>query len=186
MEVSLLLILLLVFILIPALELSVLIRVGEVLGTFNTIALCIFTALVGASLVRSQGVSTLMQAQKKLAQGELPQSEIIQGMMLAMAGVLLVIPGFVTDFIGILLLTPVTRAPIAAFMLKRMQIKMANSASFKQGPFNQNPFSQNPFNQEPSSHQQGNTFDGDYEHKVDPLEQAHRLNEKDDIDKPKQ
>lgn len=162
------LLLILIFILIPAIELSVLIRVGEVLGTFNTIALCIFTAVVGASLVRTQGLSTLMQAQKKLSQGELPQSEIVQGMMLAMAGVLLVIPGFVTDFIGLLFLTPITRAPIAAYILKRMRMKMVTKAGFNQSSFGGFNQQQNPFNKDPFSGQNGNTFDGDFEHKVEP------------------
>ena len=94
------LILFLIFVLIPVVELSVLIRVGEILGTWTTIGLVLFTAVLGVSLVRSQGLSTLMQVQQKLARGEAPGQEIVEGMMLAMAGVLLVIPGFVTDFIG--------------------------------------------------------------------------------------
>ena len=173
-----------IFILVPTIELSVLIKVGEVIGTFSTIALCLLTAVVGASLVRSEGLSTLMQAQKKMAKGEAPESEIVQGMMLAMAGVLLVIPGFVTDFIGLLLLTPVTRAPFAAFMLKRMKLKMATKGGFSQGTFG--GFSQNqnnPFGQNSYDDQKGNTFDGDYEHKVDPSDSEHRLHNRDEIDK---
>jgi len=110
----------LLFVLIPVIELSVLIRVGEVLGTWTTIGLVLFTAVLGVSLVRSQGLSTLMQVQQKLARGEAPGQEIVEGMMLAMAGILLVIPGFVTDAIGLLLLTPFTRRPIAALLFKRM------------------------------------------------------------------
>lgn len=104
------LIMFIIFVLIPVVELSVLIRVGEVLGSWNTVALVILTAVVGVSLVRSQGLSTLMSVQKKLAAGEAPGQEIVEGMMLAMAGILLLIPGFVTDLIGLILLTPITRA----------------------------------------------------------------------------
>lgn len=114
----------LLFVLIPVIELSVLIRVGEVLGTWTTIGLVLFTAVLGVSLVRSQGLSTLMQVQQKFARGEAPGQEIVEGMMLAMAGILLVIPGFVTDAIGLLLLTPFTRRPIAALLFKRMQLRV--------------------------------------------------------------
>ncbi len=161
----------LIFVLVPVVELSVLIRVGEVLGTWTTIGLCLFTAVVGASLVRSQGLSTLMQAQQKLARGESPGQEVIEGMMLAMAGIMLVIPGFVTDFMGLLLLTPFTRAPLARFILKRAQLRMVTPGQFggmnggfgQQGPFNQ----QNPFGRDPFDNQDGNTFEGDFERKQD-------------------
>ena len=98
-------ILLVIFVLVPVIELNVLIQVGESLGSMTTVALVFFTAIVGVSLVRSQGISTLMQVQQKLARGEAPGQEIVEGMMLAVAGVLLLIPGFVTDFIGLILLT---------------------------------------------------------------------------------
>jgi len=165
------LILLLVFIIVPALELSVLIQVGDALGVWPTIGLVFFTAIVGVSLVRSQGLHTLMTVQQKLARGEAPGQEIVEGMMLAAAGVLLLIPGFVTDALGLLLLTPLTRAPIAAFMYKRMQLRVVANGGFKsgfgpQGPFNQGPFGQNPF--DPTRGQDSNTFEGDFEYKDDP------------------
>ncbi|ABL98750.1 FxsA family protein [Shewanella amazonensis] len=170
----------LIFILIPVVELSVLIRVGEALGSLTTVALVLFTAVVGVSLVRSQGLSTLMQAQQKMARGEAPTSELVQGMMLAMAGVLLLIPGFVTDFIGLLLLTPITRKPLAALLLKRLQLKVVGQGGFganSQGPFGQGPFGQGPFGNDPFNRQGGNTFDGDFERKDDPMAQSHQLNQ---------
>ncbi|MGI2258910.1 FxsA family protein [Shewanella sp. GXUN23E] len=160
----------LIFVLVPVVELSVLIRVGEVLGTWTTIGLCLFTALVGASLVRSQGLSTLMQAQQKLARGESPGQEVIEGMMLAMAGIMLVIPGFVTDFIGLLLLTPFTRGPIARFILKRAQLRMVTPGQFNgmQGGFGPGAFNgQSPFGRDPFDRHDGNTFEGDFERKQD-------------------
>lgn len=169
----------LIFILIPVVELSVLIRVGEVLGSLTTVALVLFTAVVGVSLVRSQGLSTLMQAQQKMARGEAPTSELLEGMMLAMAGLLLLIPGFVTDFIGLLLLTPVTRKPLAALLLKRLQLRVVGKggfgANFGQGPFNQGPFGQGPFGNDPFNREGGNTFDGDFERKDDPSAKNHQL-----------
>ncbi|QSX36795.1 FxsA family protein [Shewanella sedimentimangrovi] len=153
------LLLLLVFIVVPVLELSVLIRVGEVLGSWSTVALVLLTAVVGVSLVRSQGLSTLMSAQQKLARGEMPGSELVQGMMLAMAGVLLLIPGFITDFIGLLLLTPLTRKPLAALLLKRIQLTVVSGGP---GPH----FGKSPFQHK--DHQGGQTFDGDFERHDEP------------------
>lgn len=175
------LILFLLFVLIPVIELSVLIQVGDVLGAWTTVGLCLFTAIVGVSLVRSQGVSTLMQVQQKMARGEAPGQEIVEGMMLAMAGVLLLIPGFVTDFIGLLLLTPFTRKPIAGWVFKRMQlnVQMRSQApfgsGFSQGPFD--PTAQNPF--ERHQKQEGNVFDGDFERKIDPSEKPPQIEDKD-------
>lgn len=171
--------LLLIFIIVPAMELSVLIEVGDALGVWPTIGLVFFTAIVGVSLVRSQGLHTLMTVQQKLARGEAPGQQIVEGMMLAAAGVLLLIPGFVTDFIGLLLLTPFTRAPIAAFLYKRMKMRVVTNGNF-QGGFQQGPFGQGPFNQDPFNNNQGNTFDGEFEHKDDPSQkrpESHQIND---------
>jgi UPF0716 protein FxsA len=167
-----LIILLLLFVLIPVIELSVLIEVGDAIGALSTVGLVFLTAIVGVSLVRSQGISTLMQVQQKLARGEAPGKEIVEGMMLAAAGVLLLIPGFVTDFIGLLLLTPFTRSPIAAFLFKRMQLRAnIQGASFsaqfhgQQGPnAGQNPFKKG-----------GNVFDADFERKDEPTPRSHHI-----------
>ncbi|MGX9460648.1 FxsA family protein [Shewanella sp. A14] len=154
-------ILLLIFVLVPVIELNVIIEVASSIGSWATVGLVLFTAIVGVSLVRSQGLSTLMTMQQKLARGEAPGQEIVEGMMLAAAGVLLLIPGFVTDFIGLVLLTPLTRAPIAAFLYKRMQLKVVANGGFPPGFGSGN----SPFGQSGPFDQQGNTFDGDFEHK---------------------
>lgn len=174
-------ILLIIFVLVPVIELNVLIRVGESLGSWTTVGLVLFTAVVGVSLVRSQGISTLMQVQKKLARGEAPGQEIVEGMMLAMAGLLLLIPGFVTDFIGLLLLTPITRIPVAGFLYKRMQLKVSRQGGFHAGFGTHNP--RPPFGDDPFKRDEGNTFDGDYERKPDPSEkkgESHQLDDKND------
>jgi UPF0716 protein FxsA len=159
-----------IFVLIPVVELSVLIRVGEVLGSWNTVALVILTAVVGVSLVRSQGLSTLMSVQKKLATGEAPGQEIVEGMMLAMAGILLLIPGFVTDLIGLILLTPITRAPLARYFYQRMQLKVVAGAQFRAGT--------NPFEPPHQRGQGGDVFEGEFERKADPSDkrpESHQL-----------
>ncbi|BFL82232.1 hypothetical protein LFREDSHE_06820 [Shewanella baltica] len=125
-----------------------------------------------------------MQVQQKLARGEAPGQEIVEGMMLAMAGILLVIPGFVTDAIGLLLLTPFTRRPIAALLFKRMQLRvvaglqggMHGGFQAGQGPFGpkpQDPFGQAPFDD--SVKKDGNVFEGDFEHKVDQVISSPRV-----------
>jgi UPF0716 protein FxsA len=179
-------ILLLIFVLIPVMELSVLIRVGEALGAWTTVGLVLFTAVVGVSLVRSQGLSTLMSVQQKLNRGEAPGQEIVEGMMLAMAGVLLVIPGFITDFIGLLMLTPLTRKPMAALLFKRLQLRVVSQGfggpgfGPGMGPFKNGPFERHPFDKEP-----GNTIDGDFEHKTDPSDKRPETHRVDDKNEPK-
>lgn len=122
-----------IFIVIPVIEITVLIEVGEQLGALTTVALVILTAAVGASLVRSQGLQTLRSAQQKMQLGQQPGQEMIEGIMLAIAGVMLVTPGFVTDFLGLLLLLPFTRQFFANKLLERIIIK---NMARQQQPFN--------------------------------------------------
>ena len=86
------------FIIIPVIEIFVLMQVGAVLGVWPTIAMVIFTAWLGAKYVRQQGISTLNSVQTKMAEGQMPSDEIVTGLLLLVAGMFLVTPGFVTDF----------------------------------------------------------------------------------------
>jgi len=101
--------LLLPFVLLPLIELYVLIEVGSHIGGAMTILLCLATAALGGWLVRAQGLRMLFDARRHMAAGELPTTNIAHGLMLSLAGVLLMIPGFVTDTLGFLLLIPVLR-----------------------------------------------------------------------------
>ena len=179
--VFMLLVLLIVFIALPVLEISLMIHVGQVLGTWNTVALIILSAVVGASLVRSQGVAKLIMVREKVARGELPGLEIVESVMLALAGVLLVLPGFITDLIGVLFITPFTRKPIAQYIFSRMKVNIVSSQSFNQSnnPFGQSPFGHSPFDKD-SQDQSGNTFEGDYETKPEEVKPEHRLDNQDD------
>jgi UPF0716 protein FxsA len=96
----------LLFITIPLLELWVLIEVGSGIGGFSTIALCLLTAALGGFLIRWQGMSTLLDAQKRMAHGEIPADHGFHGLMIAFSGILLFTPGFITDSAGFLLLFP--------------------------------------------------------------------------------
>ena len=94
-----------------------LIEVGGYIGVWPTIALVMITAVIGVALLRRQGLATLTRGMGRLQRGELPASEIVEGLLLAVAGALLLTPGFVTDAVGFILLTPFTRALIAERVL---------------------------------------------------------------------
>jgi len=102
-------ILFLLFIAIPLLELWLLIEVGSGIGGLSTIALCLLTAALGGFLIRWQGMSTLLDAQKRMAHGEIPADHGFHGLMIAFSGILLFTPGFITDSVGFLLLVPPLR-----------------------------------------------------------------------------
>lgn len=106
-------ILFLMFIVVPIIEMYILIKVGAWIGGVYTIALVLATALIGVTLLKKQGLSTFMNAQQKMQTGQMPITEIAEGLMLAVAGALLMTPGFVTDTVGFILLTPVLRQVIA-------------------------------------------------------------------------
>ena len=110
------------FIIIPIIEISVLMQVGEFLGVWPTIGIVILSAWVGAKYVRQQGLATLQSVQTKMAQGEMPSNEIVTGLMLLIAGVLLVTPGFVTDIFGLSLLVPSIRQVIVANVQKHINV----------------------------------------------------------------
>ena len=112
-------ILFLLFLTVPLVEIYFLIQVGQEIGAFSTVLLCILTAALGAILLRIQGILTLMNAREKLRQGEIPADNLLEGLILLISGVLLLTPGFVTDMIGFLCLVPSLRSMLALRMLHR-------------------------------------------------------------------
>ncbi len=111
-------ILLLLFISIPVLEIYLLIKVGDSIGAFPTVVLVVLTAVVGVWLLRLQGFATLARVQQSMARGEMPATTIFEGLLLFIAGALLLTPGFFTDAIGFILLIPFTRQWIAGYILR--------------------------------------------------------------------
>ena len=129
------------FLLVPILEIYFLIKVGEVIGAWPTIFLVVLTAVIGAGLLRQQGLSTLARMQQNLGQGKLPAQEIIEGVLLAVGGALLMTPGFVTDTFGFLCLLPFSRKFIAANIMKRSAISLnARMGGFAHGAGQGSPF----------------------------------------------
>ena len=106
----------LLLLLIPAIEIGLFIEAGSRIGTLNTILLIIATAVIGVGLIRQQGISTVFRAQEKMNRGEAPAYEMLEGVFFALAGIMLLTPGFFTDSLGFLLLIP----PLRKLMISRM------------------------------------------------------------------
>lgn len=119
--------LLILFIVMPILEMWVLIRVGQEIGALPTIALVLLTAMVGLALLRHQGVSTIMRAQQKMQAGEMPAREMAEGIFLAVGGALLLTPGFITDAIGFACLIPGLRQLILGRLLSHIVVVRTTS-----------------------------------------------------------
>jgi UPF0716 protein FxsA len=109
------------FLIVPLVEIYFLIQVGQVIGAGWTIFLVVATAVIGALLLRLQGFQTLHRAQTSMAQGQIPATEMLEGLCLLISGALLLTPGFVTDTVGFLLLTPPVRQALIKQMLKNSQ-----------------------------------------------------------------
>ena len=119
--------LLLLFIVMPILEMWVLIRVGQEIGALPTIGLVFLTAIVGLALLRRQGISTIMRAQQKMQVGEMPAREMAEGIFLAVGGALLLTPGFITDAIGFACLIPGLRQLILGKLLSHVVVVQASN-----------------------------------------------------------
>ena len=109
----------LIFICLPALEIYLLIKVGGHVGALNTVALIFLTAIIGIYFARYQGIQTLKSGIINLYQNKMPVYEIMSGASIALAALLLIIPGFFTDFIGFLLLIPFTRKILFNLALRK-------------------------------------------------------------------
>ena len=108
----------LIFIGIPAIEIFLLIKIGGKIGALSTVALIFLTAVIGIYFAKVQGIITLKSGMLNLYQNKMPIYEIMSGASIAMAALLLIIPGFLTDFIGLLLLIPFTRKVLFTISFK--------------------------------------------------------------------
>lgn len=123
--------LILLFLLVPLIEIYLLIEIGSAIGAVATIFLVVFTAVVGAYLLRLQGLATFQRVQKNLSEGVLPAQELIEGLILLIAGALLLTPGFFTDIVGFVFLVPAARKWIS---LKAMERSIVAAGSTKSKP----------------------------------------------------
>ncbi len=111
----------LIFAVIPMVELALLIKVGTVIGALNTIIIVILTAVIGAYMVRLEGLDVWFRIQKNLMEGVFPGEELIDGVMILIAGAVLLTPGFVTDILGFLMVFPLTRGVIKKFLKRYLE-----------------------------------------------------------------
>ena len=127
--------LLIIFIVVPLLEMVILFEVADQFGGLSTLLLVILTAVAGLSILKRQGLSTLSRAHRRLSSGQLPAQEIVEAMLLAGAGALLLTPGFLTDFCGFVFLTGFFRQLIAAWIIQKgflrtMEIGQSNDQGY--------------------------------------------------------
>jgi UPF0716 protein FxsA len=117
----------LLFFVIPLVEVYLLVQVGVAIGAGWTILLVIMTAIFGVSLLRQQGLQTLLNARQSMAKGQMPAMEIMEGFLLAIGGVCLITPGFFTDAVGFIFLLPLSRRGIIRYLLLNSKIKSTYS-----------------------------------------------------------
>ena len=111
--------LLVIILFVPLLEIYLFIEIGGQIGAFNTILIILLTAIIGIYFVRLQGLSTLKSGVTQIYQNQIPVYEMMSGAALAVAAVLLIVPGFATDLVGFILILPLTRNLVFKFLKKK-------------------------------------------------------------------
>lgn len=155
-------ILLIAFLAVPILEIYLLFQVGGIIGAGWTILIVIGTAILGASLLRQQGLATWTRLNQSIAQGQLPPTVLVEGILLLLSGAFLLTPGFFTDGIGFLFLMPPVRKMFASYLLRR---GMFMASSLHASSFSQTSSSSQASSQ--SHTQQNNVIEGEYEERKD-------------------
>ena len=120
---------------IPLIEIYLFIKIGSQIGAFNTVLLILTTAIIGVTYARYEGFNTLRSGINQLLKNEVPMYEIISGATLAFASLLLILPGFATDLIGILLIVPFTRKVILSRFIKKQDFKTKEKKDYIEGDY---------------------------------------------------
>ncbi len=118
------------FLIVPFVEIYLLLQIGGIVGILPTVFLVVFTAVLGAWLLRQQGFATWQRFQVSLAKGAIPAYEMIEGPILLVGGALLLTPGFFTDAIGFACLIPFTRRKLAKYIIENQLIKAQTGSPF--------------------------------------------------------
>jgi UPF0716 protein FxsA len=124
----------LLFLVVPFLELFAILQVGHAIGAFNTIALLVGVSFVGAWLVRREGLGVLRRAQARIEVGDVPGTELVDGVLILVAGTLLLTPGFLSDVIGLLLLLPPVRIALRGSAVRMLRRRAGADAVRWNGP----------------------------------------------------
>ncbi len=148
------------FIVVPLVELYLIIEIGSMIGALWTVLLVVLTAVIGVSLLRIQGLSTLNRARNSMAMGTMPAMEMMEGMALAVGGALLITPGFITDTLGFLCLIPATRRAMIRYLMARsvMVGSTYNSQNYRHHPHQGGP-------SQGGSRSGGRTIEGEFQRK---------------------
>ena len=151
----------LLFIIVPVIEITLLINVGQAIGAWYTVGLVLLSAFVGVNMLRYQGLSTLGRAQQRMNEGQIPGSEMIEGIVLAVGGALLLTPGFVTDVVGFLCLIPFTRRRFTKLVMSRFTMVAMSQQQNSENP--ETPFVHRTRPLHPQDKGQDNdVIDGDF------------------------
>jgi len=146
----------LIFILVPLAEIIVFMNVSDVIGLGTALIMALLTAILGGSIVRHQGIQTIMSAQNNLQRGALPSRELFDGLCLVAAGATLITPGFITDAVGFALLIPPLRELLRQKLIRSGKFKMSGFNAGHNGSFN-DPHSK------PHNYHDPNVIDAEYE-----------------------
>lgn len=154
----------LLFILAPLIEIYLLIEIGGLIGAPATVFLVVFTAVLGALLLRHQGFYTLKNVQRQMARGEIPAMAMLEGVCLVIGGVLLLTPGFITDSMGFILLISPTRR----YLINRLLSGFINFPTYEsEPPDSQQPGQAHRPSQHHHRHSKPSTIEGEFRHEDD-------------------
>ncbi len=128
------------FLVVPIVELYVIVQVAGGIGVLETIGLLIVVSIVGAWLVRREGMGVLRKTQEQLAQGNMPAKQLVDGALILFAGALMLTPGFVTDGVGVFLLVPPTRILVRNALMRRFKSRVTVAGGFPMGGFSRSTF----------------------------------------------
>lgn len=123
------------FLVVPIIELYVIVQVADSVGVWETIGLLIAVSIIGAWLVRREGMSVMRKVQLQLQQGQLPTKQLVDGALILFAGALMLTPGFVTDALGVLLLVPPTRIATRSVLIRRFRQRATITTNVGSFPF---------------------------------------------------
>lgn len=150
---------------IPIAEIALFIQVGDLIGLWATLATILLTALIGTVLVRAQGMAVLSRIRQETEQGRLPVGDLLSGACLVVAGLLLVTPGFLTDFLGFALLIPGLRLLLGAALVKAL-VRKGGTVHFRSAGFQSGMGGGDPYRKRDDG-----AIDGEYT-VIDPEEEA--------------
>ncbi len=136
------------FLVVPFVEIYLLLQIGGLVGVLPTVLLVVFTAVLGAWLLRRQGFATWQRFQNNLAQGEIPAYEMIEGPILLVGGALLLTPGFFTDALGFACLIPQARRKVAQYVIEKQLINVQSGSPFQAPPGKQENVIEGEFRKE--------------------------------------